>query len=211
MSAYRYVVFPVGHTPNAGEMATLRGYSEHLNNHIALGHRRDGGLAIAFEAEPFDRLRGLEPAFEDLLTQWRARGGEVVEKLSFVKDSKPWKAIDKAPKATAPASAPPSRAVPWHGAPEDLQQVRVSGREAEGRARLGVAQVVAQAEQFERAAGWMPYALWGLGAVLILGAGAYLGIRLTDSESETRADTVERVADDPIGEPLTPAAAATEP
>ena len=209
MSAYRYVVFPIGHTPNAGEVAALRGYAEHLNNHIALGHRRDGGLAIAFEAEPFDRLRGFEPAFEDLLTQWRARGGEIVEKLSFVKDSKPWKAIDKAPKTNAPASPPTSRATPWHGQPEDLGQVRASGREAEGRARLGAAQIVAQAESFERAAGWMPYVLWGLGAVLILAAGVYLGTRLTSSENETRAETVERVADDPIGQTLTPAAAPT--
>jgi hypothetical protein len=91
-----------------------------------------------------------------------------------------------------------------------LREARVDGREAVGRTRLGVAQIAAQAEQLERAAGWMPYALWGLGALLMLSAGAYLGIRLNNSESETRADTVERVADDPIGQSLTPAAAATE-
>lgn len=205
MSAYRYVVFPVGFTPTADEMAALRRHAEHLNKHIALGHRRDGGLAIAFEAEPFDRLRGIEPAFEDLLTHWRARGGEITEKLPFVKDSKPWKAIDKAPKAAA-ASLPMQLDSP----PRDGREARVDAREAVGRTRLGVAQITAQAEQFERAAGWMPYALWGLGAVLMLSAGAYLGMRLTNSESETRADTVERVADDPIGQSLTPAAAATE-
>lgn len=210
MSAYRYVVFPVGFTPTADEMVALRRHAEHLNHHIALGHRRDGGLAIAFEAEPFDRLRGIEPAFEDLLTHWRARGGEITEKLPFVKDSKPWKAIDKAPKAAA-ASQPPLRPVPLDGPPRDLREARVDGREAVGRTRLGVAQITAQAEQLERAAGWMPYALWGLGAALIISAGAYLGIRLTTSESETRANIIERVADDPIGQSLTPASAATEP
>jgi hypothetical protein len=51
----------------------------------------------------------------------------------------------------------------------------------------------------------MPYVLWGLGALLILAAGVYLGSRLTNSENETRADTVERVAEDPIGQPLVPA------
>lgn len=209
MSAYRYVVFPVGFTPTADEMAALRRHAEHLNNHIALGHRRDGGLAIAFESEPFDRLRGIEPAFEDLLTHWRARGGEITEKLPFVKDSKPWKAIDKAPKAAAPSQTA-SRPVPLDSPPRDVREARVDAREAVGRTRLGVAQIAAQAEQLERAAGWMPYALWGLGAVLMLSAGAYLGMLLTNSETETRADTVERVADDPIGQSLTPAATATE-
>lgn len=206
MSAYRYVVFPVGHTPNADEVTSLRRYAEHLNNHIALGHRRDGGLAIAFEAEPFDRLRGIEPAFEDLLTHWRARGGEIVEKLPFVKDAKAWKSIDKDPKAPkAPAATQPaSRHAPLDGPP---RQAKIDGREAEGRSRLAAAQITAHAEQLERAAGWMPYALWGLGAALIMGAGVYLGSRLTRSESETRADTVERVADDPITQPLTPASA----
>jgi hypothetical protein len=205
MSAYRYIVFPVGFTPNADEMAALRRYAEHLNNHIALGHRRDGGLAIAFEAEPFDRLRGLEPAFEDLLTRWRARGGEIAEKLSFVKDSKVWKALDKAPKSTA-TSPVANRSLPSDGPPRESRDARVDGREAEGRSRLAVSQITAQSEQLERAAGWMPYALWGLGALLIMGAGVYLGSRLTSSESETRAATVERVADDPISQSLTPAA-----
>ncbi len=214
MSAYRYIVFPIGHTPSADEVAALRRYAEHFNNHIALGYRRDGGLAIAFEAEPFDRLRGLEPAFEDLLTHWRARGGEVVEKLPFVKDAKAWKAIDKAPKpaaaTTRSAAKPASRPLPLDGPPRDRREAQIDGREAEGRSRLAAAQIAAQAEQFERAAGWMPYALWGLGAVLVIGAGSYLAVRLTDSDNETRAETVERVATDPITQPLTPATIATE-
>lgn len=210
MSAYRYIVFPTGFTPNADEMLSLRRYAEHLNNHIALGHRRDGGLAIAFEAEPFDRLRGLEPAFEELLTQWRARGGEIAEKLPFVKDSKPWKAIDKPPKAAAATHSAPLP-LPLDSPPRDLHEARLDGREAIGRTKIAVAQIAAQAEQFERAATWMPYALWALGAVLVIGAGSYLAMRLTDSENETRAATVERVAENPIGESLAPAVIVEEP
>lgn len=209
MSAYRYVVFPHGAKPSAEEMAALRRYADHLNNHIALGiHRRDAGLALAFEAEPFDRLRGFEPAFDDLLTHWQARGGEVVDKLPFVKDSKPWKSVEKPPKAPPPP--PTQHHVPADRPHRELSEARTDARELEGRSRLAAARIAAQAERLERAAGWLPYAFWGLGAALVLVAGGYIGSRLLGSESETRADAVQRIADDPIGQSLAPASDSTE-
>ncbi|TWT98109.1 hypothetical protein Pla108_22660 [Botrimarina colliarenosi] len=204
MSAYRYVVFHPGAPPTAEELGALRRYAELLNNHIAWGtHRHNGALAIACEAEPFDRLRGIDPAFEELLLQWQARGGHVAEKLPFVKDSKAWRTMEKPADTKAPPRAPASDAAP--SASNRQNELKPpDAREAVGRVRIKAAKITAQAERIERAAGWTPYVLWGLGAALVLGAGFYLGSRLLAAGGERRSATVERIADDPIGQSLAP-------
>ena len=104
MTAYRYVAFPPKVAPTAEELAAFESYADLLERHVAYGKQRgDIGLAIACEAEPFDRLRGLDPAFEELLLKWLVRGAQVVESLPFVKDGRPWTKI-----ATHPKEAPPT-------------------------------------------------------------------------------------------------------
>lgn len=207
MAEYRYVVFPPGAAPSAEELALLRRFADHLNQHIALGtHRGDGGFAIACEAEPFDRLRGLEPAFEELLTHWRARGGCVAEKLAFVKDAKAWKVVQaaNAPRAASARPQAARRETPPAAAARDP-------REAEGRARLATRRFAENVESIERAAAWVPYALWGLGAALVLGVGAYVGVRLSGAGVERRSDTIERVLEDAGADLITPPPAPPRP
>lgn len=204
MSSYRYVVFPVGAAPSAEEVARLEAYSELLDYHIAYGKRRgDGGLAIACDAEPFDRLRGLDPAFDELLLKWRVRGGEVVEKLAFVKDAALWKKLRPAPEKP-PSKPERDRHYASDGptdAVENAERLQ-EATEAEGGLRLEVDHASEMGRRYESAGGWLPYLLWGSGAIAMLMAGGYVANRLLDSPIETRAETVERVAGDALGESL---------
>lgn len=207
MSAYRYVVFPTGAAPSADELRTLRRYAEQLNNHIAYGvRRRDGALAIACEAEPFDRLRGLEPAFDELLLHWSARGAEVEQKLPFVKDTARWKRLEaesaKHPASKHHAATPPKAAA--DDAPERRSPVERSAdaRLAEASGRLAAARAAARAESYQRWAAVLPYVFWALGATAVLAVGGYIGSRLLGSDVESRSSTIERMAADGDKEPL---------
>ena len=99
MTAYRYVVFPPGRQPSADEAAELQNYARLLENHVAYGtNKHDGGLAIAFEAELFDRALAKDAGFEALIRRWEVRGCQLVEHLGFVKDYAALKPIKPQPR-----------------------------------------------------------------------------------------------------------------
>ncbi|MEQ8847546.1 hypothetical protein [Botrimarina sp.] len=210
MSAYRYVAFPSGSAPAVDELRRFRGYAELLNNHIAYGVRkRDAALTIACEAEPFDRLRGLDPAFEELLMHWRARGAEIEEKLPFAKDPTRWRQFEKsAEKSTdrvaakgKPAAAAPEPPVAGPEPRSDHHRA-ADARAAEGLARLATARAAARGEAYQRWAAALPYLFWAIGVLLLVGAGVWVGARIRSPGVESRSQTVERVADDALKERL---------
>jgi len=222
VNAYRFVVFPPGVAPTAEELAAFRGYSDLLERHVAYGKgRRTGGLAICCEAEPFDRLRGLEPAFDELLTKWSVRGAEVHESTPFCRDDAAWKRIkSRAPKARTPAAPPknpPAKAAakpkgePTTPPPElrreprkpTPEERRVDARQAEGLGRLAIERSARRGRAYEWWAKALPYVLWAVAAAAVLAAGGYVAGRLLGGLAERRSETIERVADDAISEPLT--------
>jgi hypothetical protein len=200
MTAYRYVVFPPGRQPTADEAAELLNYARLLENHIAYGtDKHDGGLAIAFEAELFDRALASNAGFESLIRKWEVRGCRLVDHLGFVKDAAALKPIKPVP-----------RHLVHHGAadrpspPEALLSAKeLAAKEAHGRARLDLEQALQRVAALQRFAAWGPYMLMGLAAVGTIVAGFYISGRLLDADRERRQETIERLSADGQDQPLT--------
>lgn len=199
MAAYRYVVFPKGRQPTVDEVAELRGHASALGHRIATGVRsRDGALAMAFEAEAFDRLLALDASFEVLVRRWEVRGCELVDHLSFVKDSTALR-----PVRTAPQRAPD--ALPSDTAARNdkmLAAKELAAKEAVARSQLDVAQSLSHYEALARFGAMVPYLLIAAGALLVIGTGFYAANRLQTSGRERRKETIERVNDDAMRQPL---------
>lgn len=205
MNPYRYVVFPPGVVPLSGEVAKFRRYTDLLDRHVAYGKRRsDGGLAIACDAEPFDRLRGLDPAFEELLLKWQVRGGEIVEKLPFTKDPDPWKKIDEHQATPTEEKRKSNSPKPINHGVSELQSKQAIAKEAEAKSHLAIDRTAHRGKEYERLAGWLPYAFWTIAGVSLLAFGGYIGFQLLNKEGERRTETIERIAIDPMKELLTP-------
>ena len=106
MTAYRYVVFPPGRQPAVEEAAELQTFDHLLEHRFAFGtDKHDGGLAIAFEAELFDRAVSKDADFEALIRKWEVRGCRLVEHLGFVKDAAALRPLKAAPAMYTPAMA----------------------------------------------------------------------------------------------------------
>ena len=204
MTAYRYVVFPPGRQPTAEEAAELQDYARLLENHIAYGtNKHDGGLAMAFEAELFDRARSSSASFDALLGKWEIRGSRVVEHLGFVKDPTALKPIKQAPRhlgaiAKPGASAPrlkdqPARASVRFEAP--LSAKELAAKEAHGCAGLNLDRALRRFAALERFAAWGPYALMAVAALGAIAAGLYISDRLLDAGRKPHKETIERLAD----------------
>jgi len=195
MTAYRYVVFPPGRQPSADEAAELQNYARLLENHVAYGtNKHDGGLAIAFETELFDRALAKDAGFEALIRKWEVRGCQLVEHLGFVKDSAALKPIKPQPRHLMHHPAP-DRPFP----PDvPLTAKELAGKEAAGRARLNVEQTLERFAALQRFAAWGPYLLMGLAALATLAAGFYINNRLLGSGRERHKETIERLTEDPM-------------
>ncbi|TWT87371.1 hypothetical protein Mal64_29100 [Pseudobythopirellula maris] len=208
MSDYRYVVFPPGKQPTLDEVASFQKFADRLERRFAFGRcRSSGGLVVACDAERFDALMGMDPAFDDLVTKWRVRGCELVDKLGFVKDASALKPLERATNlSVGPAAFKNTDKIPPAAARSERTQheKEVSAAEAEGVTRLGAHRLAQRVDTVERAAHWLPYAMLALATVALLATGGYLGWRMTNGERESRADTLERVAADPMTEQLAP-------
>jgi hypothetical protein len=195
MTAYRYVVFPPGRQPTAEEAAELSDYARLLDNHIAYGtNKHDGGLAMAFEADVFDRTRSSNANFDALIGKWEVRGSRVVDHLGFVKDAAALKPIKQAPRHLVrhgPPDAPPPREAP-------LSAKELIAKEAYGRAGLDLDRTLERFAALQRFAAWGPYALMALAALSIIAAGLYISDRLLDSDRKPHKETIERLTDDAL-------------
>jgi hypothetical protein len=204
MSSYRYVIFPPGRQPTAEEAAELVDYARLLENHIAYGtNKHDGGLAMAFEAELFDRARSSNANFDALVGKWEIRGCRVVDHLGFIKDPTALKPIKQAPRHLVAVSKPgasaprlidqPARAsVRFEAA---LSAKELAGKEAHGRAGLDVHHTLERFAALQRFAAWGPYALMALAALGTLAAGLYISDRLLNADRKPHKETIERLAD----------------
>lgn len=199
MSDYRYVLFTPGKQPTTEEVAEFSTFAAALANRYAFGtHRRDGALAILFESERFDRLLATDARFGSLLEKWIARGGEVVDKLPFVKD------------AGALKPRPATLADMVHPTPSDsvahnkrlMAAKELAAKEAAGLSRLGVDRAIQQFARWQRIATVGPYVLLGLGALGTIIAGVQVGRRMLAANVERRSETIERVVDDPMDQSL---------
>jgi len=200
MSAYRYVVFPKGKQPTIHEVEELEGFAPLVEKKFAYGiNKKDGGLAIAFEAAAFQKGIERDLGFEALIRRWEKRECEVVEHLSFVKDRAALKPIvsraihQTVGKHTALAAASGER---------HLTAKELAAKEALGRSGLEVHQTLQRHATFIRFASWMPHLLMGLGGVMIITVGFVVGNRMLSGNREHRKETIERIASDAMKESI---------
>ncbi len=199
MAAYRYIVFPKGRQPTVEEVAELRSHATALSNRIAYGaSSRDGALAMAFEADAFDRLLALDASFEVLIRRWELFGCEVVDHLAFVKDSTALRPARTAPRRASDALPPDTHA----RNDRMLAAKELAAKEAAARSRLDTAQSLQRYAALTRFGATMPYLLIGGAALATIFAGFYATNQLQNSGRERRKETIERVTDDAMRQPL---------
>ena len=199
MSAYQYVVFPRGRQPSTAEVAELQKFAGALANHFAWGTcRHEPRLAIAFEQRGFDHVRQIDAGFELLIAKWQAHGCELLNHLAFVKD----------PSALRPVR---EGALPNHDLRGTVSAMRnderiaakeLAAKEAIGRSLLSVERTLERYSVIERVGAAFPYVLIGLTAIVLLATALYARSRLLNADREPRQETIERVLDDPLREPL---------
>jgi hypothetical protein len=205
MSAYRYVAFPSRKQPTVDEVEALRRAADQYAVRHAWGvNRRDGGLAVALEAEGFDAARAGDSAFARLIERWQARGCTVVDRLGFVKDASALR-VDKVvnlPPGGSPA--PPRNVLTERGAVTDrtLSTKTLAAVEAIGRSGLAVDRALQRIAAAQRLAAAAPYLMMLAAMAGLVLAGATISRRLQDSPRERRQQTIERVLDSPLEEEL---------
>jgi hypothetical protein len=199
MSAYRYVVFPRGKQPTDVEVRELQKFAGALANQFAYGTCRDDGrLAIAVDRVAFEHVQKIDAGFEALVRMWTARGCELVDHLAFVKNA---------------AALRPTPTNVWHAHDgrgtvqalrnEEQRTVKeLAAREAVARSLLSVERTIQQYAVVQRIAAVVPYLLIAIGATLTIASGLYIRDRMQNSDRESRQDTIERVVEDPLREPL---------
>jgi hypothetical protein len=193
MGAYRYLVFPKNKQPHADEAAELQSYAPLFKNHIAIGtERKSGALAILFEAEAFDQAMAGNEKFEMLVRKWQTNGCELVDKLKFVKD----------PSALKPTHVHEHER---HVSQESiLRGKKYLAEEAIAKSLLGVQQTLERMSWLERVGRAVPYALMVCGMIGVIFAGFYIYHRVQNADRERRAETIERMTEEPIAQPLDP-------
>ena len=199
MSEYRYVVFPRGGQPSPEEVRAWQSLGGLLANHYAWGYCRDDRrLALACEAEAFERTRPSVAEFDALVARWEARGAEVRDHLKFVKDP-------AALRPARPAAVPAQPAAPLPAAPGDALRPELReaakqylAQESVARSLLGTQRSLERFETLHRLAAAGPYVLIGAAALGTLTAGLYVWNRLNDPGRERRQETIERVAEMPL-------------
>jgi len=205
MSEYRYLLFPRGNQPTTGEVGELQNYSGKLLGRFAFGKdRKTESLAIAFEADSFAQALETHKGFKALIHKWELRGATVCEHLGFVKDSQ---ALRPAPTNQWSPNPQHSTLYPQITSTVTAQEKLIAAKElaaqeALGRSLLGVQHTKEQHKLLTRFAGWVLYFFIAAGSLMTIVAGIYTYQRLLDAPGERRKETIERVAEDAINEPL---------
>jgi len=208
MSAYRYIVFPAGKQPTAEEVAELEGYGSLLEKRVAFGlEKKSQSLTIAFDADVFERAINQNLGFESLIQRWKLRGCELHDHLAFVKDTSALQPTTVKPLYSNSQSTSP-RPV---SSDKRLSAKELAAKEALAQSRLSVQRTIQRHATLQRAAAWGPYIMIGLGTLVIIAAGLYTGNRMLQAEKERRKETIERIASDPLREPLTEQPKKSEP
>lgn len=204
MSAYRFVAFPRGQQPTVEEVNLLTGYAPLLNKHVAWGLDRGcGALAVAFEADAFERAIASDMGFEALLRCWQMRGCTVVDSLDFVKDRD---ALHPVPTGSLPGLEHARHPAEAGGKSHALDHILIAkerlAQDALGRAKLAFERTMQRHESLRRFAAIVPYAMMVLTIVVLFAAGWYVTDRLSSGPRERRKDTIERIAEDAMSEDL---------
>jgi hypothetical protein len=193
MSEYRYVVFPKGKQPTTAEVGDLQSFAGALANHFAWGTcRHKPRLAVAFDGRSFDHLVKIDAGFERLIGKWQARGCDVADHLAFVKDPTALRPISAAGHANDGRASVATLRVA-----EQLTAKELVAKEAIGRSLLAVEQTIQRYALVERIGTALPYAFMALAAAAVITAGFYIHHRLTNSPTETRQATIERLVKEP--------------
>ena len=161
----------------------------------------NGGLALAFDAREFESARSTRPDFARLIERWQVRSGVVHEKLLFI----------KRPTALQPTPAGFVHEPTELKGEKLIKRKRVAAEDAIGKAKLELDRTLRRYAWVQRVARVLPYALMGLGALMTIAAGIYASQRLLDAQGERRQETIERVADDAMGQQLSRQATTDEP
>ncbi|MBA3481218.1 MAG: hypothetical protein H0T51_05325, partial [Pirellulales bacterium] len=85
---------------------------------------------------------------------------------------------------------------------EQLAAKELAAKEVVVRSLLSVERTIQQYAVVQRIAAVVPYLLIALGATMTIAAGLYIRDRMQKSDRESRQDTIERVVEDPLREPL---------
>jgi len=199
MSDYRYVVFPRGKQPTQKEVAELRNLADVLAGKFAIGVSRDsGGVAIAFDAAAYDYGMLTHRSFAGLILKWEIRGGQVVDRLAFVKDA----AALRPMQAQVCGSTTSDSTVRDTNRGQSVQSKKIAAEEAVARSKLGVQQTLRRQAALGRFAAFLPYLMIGLGGIAIISLGFYIRSSLLENSAEKRRETILRVADDPMSQTL---------
>lgn len=186
MGAYRYLVFPKHQQPTADEAAELQSFAPLLSGRWAIGReRKTSALAMLFDADVFEQAMTNEE-FEFLIRRWQVRGCEIVDKLKFVKDSSALKPT-------------PAQVLERHVSPDKiLAAKKYLADEAIARSLLGVQRTLERISWLERLGKAVPYAIIAIGTLALITTGFYVHNRLEKADRERRADTIERMAAEPV-------------
>ncbi len=83
-----------------------------------------------------------------------------------------------------------------------LAAKELAAKEALARSQLAVERSLEGYKWLERFAALAPYLLMGLAALATIGLGAYATNRLRQSDRERRKETIERITDDAMHQPV---------
>lgn len=199
MAEYRYVVFPRGKQPTVEEVNEFRNYAVALEKRFAIGlSRGDSRLAIAFDADIFQRTLSSYAGFETLIRHWQRRGCSLVDHLKFVKDPSALRPVDNQP--VNPIFTR-SREEPGSQDRRITAKERIA-KEALGRSMLQFHKTLERYRAIERFAAWGPYLMIACASLITIGLGFYIADRIEDSGTEQRTITTTRVVEDPMQQPL---------
>ncbi|MCC6494619.1 MAG: hypothetical protein IT424_16530 [Pirellulales bacterium] len=192
MSAYRYVVFPQYRQPTVDEARQLKELAPALANQFAWGTcRRDGRLAVAFDAGAFDHLRAIDLEFAALLRRWESRGCELVDHLAFVKDAEALRPVAAGQPAAHANDGRESAARARRE--QSLAAKHLAAKEVAGRSLLAVERTLERYRALERLGPTLLYLMMGAAAAATILAGLYVRGRLQASIEGGRQQAIERV------------------
>lgn len=192
-SIYRYVVFAIGKQPSVDEVSQLREWAVATKSQFAVGvNSDDGALTLAFDARDFESAVSSGTPLATLLSRWAVRGCTVRERLTFIKQ----------PTALQPIPGGVLHESVEHRSDPTLKRKQLAAQEALGRAGLKLQQTLEQHAWLQGVAKVVPYALIGLAGLLTIIVGVNIGTSLLDSPVERRQETIQRVANDAMGESL---------
>ena len=192
-SPYCYLVFSPGVQPSIEEVELLDQCVSRAKQRYAVGVNADDGcLAFAFEVEGFRRDLSSIGRFKRLLQHWQERGCQLEQRLAFIKNPR---ALQPLPGGLITESSTVST-------DKIIKQKQIAAREGLGRARLKLYNTIKKQAWIQSLGSAVPYLMMGCGGLIIIAAGILLGTRLSQTKTETRQDTIKRVASGAMDEGL---------